>query len=72
MGCAGCKAEAAERALEFSNDFNSDPSVKHSRYYDLGYARGKAAGVIETHQQDFPVLLETNFSMAAKNLSTST
>jgi hypothetical protein len=44
---------AAEQAAAYGNDWNGDPSVKHSGLYSLGYARGNGAGYAETRQRDF-------------------
>jgi hypothetical protein len=44
---------AKERAAEYGNDWNSDPSVKHSGSYEMGYARGRGIGWAEARQQAF-------------------
>jgi hypothetical protein len=38
----------AEDKVEYGNDSNSDPGVKHSAIYQMGYARGHAFGEVET------------------------
>jgi hypothetical protein len=42
-----------EKALEYSNDTNSDPSLKHSPSYDFAFIHGKAEGTIEGRQQAY-------------------
>lgn len=42
------KKRDAEYNAEFGNDWKSDPGVKHSTAYDMGYARGKGMGEAET------------------------
>ncbi len=37
------------------NDWNSDPTAKHSVYYTLGFGRGSAAAWEETHDKDVVV-----------------
>jgi hypothetical protein len=36
---------------ESKNDWNSDPAVKHSATYSMGYSRGLANGSIEARQK---------------------
>jgi hypothetical protein len=42
-----------EKALEYLNDTNSDPSLTHSPSYDFAFIHGKAEGTIEGRQQAF-------------------
>jgi hypothetical protein len=40
--------ETLKDRAEYGNDSNSDPGVKHSAAYELGYARGHAFGEVTT------------------------
>lgn len=63
VGCAsyrighsrGIRQNEAAWQAEVRNDWNSDPTAKHSTYYSLGYSRGNATAWAETHSKDVVV-----------------
>jgi hypothetical protein len=54
-GCyhKGYSNAAAAYQAEYGTDWSNDPSVHHSASYTTGFARGHAAGSVETRQKDF-------------------